>query len=82
MNQGSGSRRAIDTALGVIVGGIVGFIVAVNVVIYAGPDSGYESSVDDVFRHSPLTGLVAATALLGGPIIGVVIVRRRERSGE
>lgn len=72
----------VDGALGVIFGGICGGIVAVNVVIWAGPDAGYESSLLDVFRHNPLTGIVATVFLLGGPIVGVWTARklRHQRS--
>ena len=66
----------LDGALGVIVGGICGGIAAVNVVIWAGPDTGYQSSLQDVFRHNPLTGIAATTLLVGGPIIGVWIARK------
>lgn len=72
----------VDGALGVFVGGICGGIVAVNIVIWAGPDTGYESSLQDVFRHNALTGIVATIFLFGGPIIGVWIARklRHQRS--
>lgn len=77
-------RRMIDTITGVIGGGIVGAIVAVNIVIYAGPDDGYESSIDDVFRHNVLIGVVTVAALIAGPILGVVVARRlrTRRSGD
>lgn len=66
----------IDTIAGAVPGGIVGAVVAVNVVIYLGPDTGYQSSIDQVFRQNALVGLVAGTALLGGPTFGVVVARR------
>lgn len=69
----------VDIVIGTTVGAIAGAIVAVNVVIYAGPDQGYESSIGDVFDHSALLGLVVVAMLAGGPIVGIVIARRHRR---
>ena len=68
--------RIIDVVVGGIVGAIVGAIIAVNIVIYLGPDDGYESSPNDVFGQSALVGTIALAALLAGPIIGVLVARR------
>ncbi len=64
---------------GGVVGAIVGAIVAVNVVIYAGPDTGYQSSIGDVFEHDVFVGFLTVTVLLAGPVTGVVIARRRRK---
>jgi len=68
------------TLAGFAVGSIVGAIVAVNIVIYAGPDSGYQSSIGDVFRHSAPVGVLAVAALVAGPVLGVMIARRSARN--
>ena len=66
----------VDAGIGAFAGGIIGLILAVNVVIYAGPDQGYESSINDVFEHSIITGLAAIALVIAGPIVGIVIARR------
>lgn len=66
-----------DGFVGVILGGVISAIVAVNVVIYAGIEDGYEASIGDVFDESLLIGLVTVAILVGGPILGVVLMRRR-----
>lgn len=67
----------VDIALGVVAGGLVGAIVAVNFVIYVGIDRGYEASLVDVFRQSPVAGVITVLLLLGGPALGVWLARRR-----
>lgn len=82
------STRALvlDVVWGVVLGGIAGAIVAVNVVIFSGIEGGYEASIPEVFRQSPVIGVVAVVVLAAGPIAGVVLARRRrsrlERSRE
>lgn len=72
----SDKRRAlIRMAVGVVVGTVVGAIVAVNVIIFSGIDEGYQASIGDVFAESPLFGIVAVVALVGGPIGGLLIAR-------
>ena len=65
-----------DTLIGVLVGGAVGAIVAVNFVIYAGIEGGYEASIADVFRQNIVAGIVTIAILGGGPVIGVATARR------
>lgn len=66
-----------DGFVGVILGGVISAIVAVNVVIYAGIEDGYEASIGDVFDESLVIGLVTVAILVGGPILGVYLMRRR-----
>lgn len=66
----------IDLVVGGIAGGFVGAIVAVNVVIYAGIERGYEATIPEVFRQNTLIGLVVVTILSAGPLVGVWIARR------
>ena len=70
----------IDILAGGLIGGVVGAIAAVNIVIFSGIDSGYESSLADVFSYNALVGLVAVFVLVGAPIAGVVIARRIRRT--
>ncbi len=56
----------VDIVVGGVIGAIVGAIVAVNVAIYAGPDSGYESTIPEVFRHNTLTGIIVVATLVAG----------------
>ncbi len=65
-----------DLLIGGILGGIAGAIVAVNVVIFAGIEDGYEASIPDVFRENTLVGVVVVAILVAGPIVGFVVSRR------
>jgi uncharacterized membrane protein len=69
--------------VGGIVGAIVGAIVAVNLAIYLGPEEGYESSLGDLYRRSPVLAVAVVTVLIAGPIVGAVIAHRlrSRRSG-
>jgi hypothetical protein len=69
----------IDLLTGIVLGGLVGAIAAVNFVIYFGIEGGYEASIPDVFRQSTLAGIVTVGLLAAGPVIGVVLMRRRRR---
>jgi hypothetical protein len=69
----------VDLLLGVVVGGLLGAIVAVNFVITVGIDRGYEASIPDVFRQNVLAGIVTVAILIAGPIAGVAVARRRRR---
>jgi len=62
--------------IGGLTGGVVGAVLAVNVVIYAGIDRGYEATIPDVFRESTVIGVVAVALLVTGPVVGVVLARR------
>ncbi len=69
----------LDIVVGLLAGGSVGAVVAVNVVIFAGPEQGYEASLADVFRQNALVGLLVVAVLLAGPVLGVMIARRVRR---
>ena len=56
-----------DTAVGGVIGGILGAIVAVNFVIYAGIDDGYEATIAEVFRQNTFVGLVTIALLIWMP---------------
>jgi multisubunit Na+/H+ antiporter MnhB subunit len=77
--EGRGRRWARD-AFGLLAGGVVGAVVAVNVVIYSGIDRGYEASPAEVFDQNALVGVVVVVVLLAGPALGVALARRISRS--
>jgi len=72
----------VDVLVGGILGGIAGAIAAVNLVIFAGVEGGYEATIPEVFRESTSLGVLTVSVLAAGPILGVVIARaiRRQRA--
>lgn len=75
-------KRVTDIVVGAILGFAVGAIIAVNVVITAGVDRGYEASIPEIFEENTLLGVVTVAILAAGPIIGVIITRRLRRRSE
>jgi hypothetical protein len=71
--------RFADLLLGGLVGVIAGAIVAVNVVIYAGIEGGYEATIGEVFEQNVLVGVLAVATFLAGPVLGVLIAGRLRR---
>lgn len=67
-----------DTLVGGLVGGIVGAIVAVNTIIWFGID--YDATLVEVFGESFVAGVITVTLWVGGPIVGVVAMRRRRHA--
>lgn len=68
-----------DVLVGGLGGAIVGGILAVNLVIFSGNDSGYEASIDEVFRQNVLLGIVVVALWIAGPVFGVIGARRHRR---
>jgi uncharacterized protein YqgC (DUF456 family) len=68
-----------DLLVGGLVGTVVGAIAAVNVIIYAGIDRGYEASIRQVFRQSTIVGVVTVLVFAAGPVAGVLVARRLRR---
>jgi hypothetical protein len=65
---------------GAVLGAFIGFIVALNVVIFSGAERGYETSLSEVFDQSLVLGGLVVMILLAGPIVGAVIAwRGRDR---
>lgn len=69
------TRRSwiVDGTIGVIVGGILGAIVAVNLIITAG--IGYDVTLAEVFRQNTIVGVVTVAILVAGPVVGVFAMR-------
>lgn len=59
-----------------MIGGLVGLVVAVNVVIYSGIEEGYEADLADVFGQRPIVGLLVLSILVVAPVVGVLAARR------
>jgi hypothetical protein len=79
----STKMRLIDTVVGAILGLAVGAIAAVNVVITAGLDRGYQSSFSEIFEESIFLGVVTVAILAAGPVSGVIVARRiRKRTNQ
>lgn len=76
-------RRLIDTVVGAVLGLAVGAIAAVNVVITAGVDRGYQASFSEIFDDSIFLGVVTVSILAAGPVVGVIVARRiRKRANQ
>lgn len=73
------SRRdwLVDVLIGGLIGGIVGAIAAVNFVIFSGMERGYESTIPEIFTQSVPAGVVTVALLAAGPLVGVLLRRRR-----
>ncbi len=72
-------KRVANGAIGAILGFAVGAIIAVNVVITAGVDQGYEASLPEIFEASIFLGIVTVAILAAGPVLGVIIAYRLQR---
>ena len=70
----------IDLALGVAIGGLVGAIIAVNLIITVG--IGYDVTLPEVFRENMLLGTITTVILVSGPIVGAALMRKRRRRRE
>lgn len=73
------AKRVTNGAIGAILGFAVGAIIAVNVVITAGVDQGYEASLPEIFEESIFLGIVTVAILAAGPVLGVIIAHRLQR---
>ncbi len=73
-------QNSVDLVLGVAVGGLLGAIVAVNLIITFG--IGYDVSLAQVFRENLLVGILTSLILISGPVGGVALMRRLRRQRE
>lgn len=78
------SRVRSGWVLDIVVGGGVGVLVAavvtLNLMIYLGPESGYQTSLVELFAHSLPAGLLVTAVLVTGPVLGVLLARRWRRN--
>ena len=75
-------RRVAETVIGAILGLVVGAIIAVNLIIIAGVERGYEASLIEVFEENALVAVSAVVILVAGPVVGVIVARRIRRRME
>jgi hypothetical protein len=68
--------RVTDVVVGAILGLAVGAIIAVNVVITAGVDRGYQATIAEIFDESIILGIITVAILAAGPVVGVIAARR------
>lgn len=73
-------QSILDLVLGIALGGLLGAIVAVNLIITVG--IGYDVSLAQVFRENLLVGIVTTLILISGPIAGIALMRRLRRQRE
>ncbi len=66
----------VTTFVGIVIGAAAGGVIAVNLVIFSGIDSGYESSIVDVFTYNRVVGLIVVCVLVAGPIVGGLLAWR------
>lgn len=80
-NRAAQGRKSwlLDVVVGGISGGLVGAVVAVNLVIYSGMERGYETTIPEVFRESAWIGSLVVAILVASPVVGVWIARRLRR---
>ena len=75
-------RRVAETVIGAILGLAVGAIIAINLIITAGVERGYEASLSEVFEKNALVAVAAVAILVAGPVVGVIVARRIRRRME
>jgi len=76
----SRSGWLVDVLVGGAAGGLVAVVVALNLMIYLGPESGYETSLGELFAQSLPAGILVIVVLVAGPVLGVVSARGWRRS--
>lgn len=79
VNRAHRKAWLVDLVRGALSGGLVGAVIAVNVVIFGGIEQGYEASVPEVFRENALIGTLVVAIVAAGPVVGVWIARRLRR---
>lgn len=79
MSQSHFRGWLVDLVVGGLGGLVVAWIVAVNLVIYLGVESGYQAGPGDVFKHSWILGIVVVAVLVAGPVLAVTYMRRQRR---
>ena len=87
MTGRSGRMVPWGAVVGAVICGFFGLIasviVSVNVAINSGVPGGYEAGPAEVFRHSPVAGVIDVLVMIGGPALGAwlgwVIGRRATR---
>lgn len=79
--EASRARSWVGYVIGGLVGAVIGGVVAINVMIYSGVEAGYQAGLAALFDHSVVAGVLAVSALVSGPVVGVLVTRWIRRSG-
>ncbi len=79
MSQSVFRGWSVDLVVGGLGGLVIAWIVAVNLVIYLGVDSGYQAGLGDVFGHSVVLGIIVIVVVVAGPVLGVIYMRKQRR---
>lgn len=66
----------LDLVIGALVGTVIGGIVALNLIIFAGTDRGYEAGIGELLAERPLVAAIALAILVISPFVGIVVAKR------
>ena len=75
-------KRVANALIGAVLGFVVGAIIAVNIVITAGVDQGYQASLPEIFEESIVLGTVTVAILASGPVLGVIVAHHLQNREE
>lgn len=75
-------HRSCSFLLGAVIGGIVGAVLAVNILIFAGVEGGYEASLSDALDQRPVAAITALVVLVLSPLVGAFVAVERTRSSK
>jgi hypothetical protein len=67
----------VGLVIGGLVGTVVGGILALNLIIFAGTDRGYEAGIGELLAERPLVAAIALAILAVSPIVGIVLAKNR-----
>ncbi len=79
MTKSNASGWLVDCLVGGTLGLVLAGIIAVNLVIFSGIDTGYESSISEVFDFNPMVAVAVLVILVIGPALGIFLARVRRK---
>lgn len=79
MTNSKASGWLVDCLVGGTMGLVLAGIIAVNLVIFSGIDTGYESNISEVFDYNPMVAVAVVAILVIGPALGIFLARARRR---
>ena len=79
--EGSSLRGwIVDLVVGGVLGVIGAAVIVFNLLIYLGVEGGYHAGIQGAFDHNKFTGVLVLATLVAGPLLGVLLARRRRAS--